>query len=88
MFRLFFLQLKTVLPCVTSSSGYMHPDPPMREVYRSIFTLACCFWPFGIIAMLKALKVSKTHSVCITLNKPIHVNGEFSTPTGPFLAFR
>ena len=33
-------------------------QPRMNRIYFAIFAMVCCFWPLGLVALLKAIKVS------------------------------
>ena len=77
MIFLSLTQLKAVLPSTRPCSHFCRNPPVMREAYTSIFTLVCCFWPFGIVAMLKALKVllrAPMHEIAIPFSCQSHVD--------------
>ena len=33
-------------------------QPRMNRIYIAIFAMICCFWPLGLVALLKAIRVS------------------------------
>ena len=41
-----------------AAKSHYGADPPSNYLPLSIFTLLCCFWPLGLIALMHSFKVN------------------------------
>lgn len=46
----------------SAANGYAHPPvyiPPQDYLYLSIFSIIFCFWPVGLVALIKSVEARK-----------------------------